>query len=44
MEGLAHFPMHCKCMLITSYTYMFIKKEDGGRGEESEGGRKERIK
>lgn len=41
MESLAHFPVHCKCLLITSYMYMFIIKEDGGREKGREGkGRK----
>ena len=40
VENLEHFPVHCKCLVIIRYIYMFIKRRRGGR-EEERGGEKE---
>lgn len=41
MERLAHCPVHCKCLIITSYTYKFTKRRKGRRETGSERGRAE---
>ena len=43
MESLPHCPVHRKCLIITSDTYMVTKKKEGKEGErEGKEGRKER--
>lgn len=31
VKFLAHCPVHCKCLVITSYIYMLIKREEERR-------------
>lgn len=41
-KSLGNCPVFCKCLIITSYIYRFIKRRKGGREERERGMERER--